>query len=471
MMNIRNYHYCFLFLLFSVLNISFSFAAIRFPSVIGDRMVLQRNSTVSLWGWADKGERISVQVSWNPGESYSVTASSDGSWGVKVKTPDAGGPYELIFQSADDRKVIKDVLIGEVWVCSGQSNMEMPLKGFTSQPVYGGNDLIAQSHNARIRLFTVRRNISQMPLDDCQGAWVLSESKETMNFSAVAYIYGAYLYKILNIPIGLIHTSWGGTPAEAWTDRETLERSFKEIPLQLIENSKHRSPAVLYNAMLHPLIPYGIRGVIWYQGEGNRMNPEQYGRLFPAMITNWRQKWGIGEFPFYFVQIAPYKCDSGKNSAELREAQLKTMLSVPNTGMAVTMDAGEYHTIHPGNKIAVGKRLAYWALAKTYHIEGIEYSGPVFKSMKVEDGKAVLDFDFAENGLTSLGKPMEGFSIAGNDQKFYPARALIKGKNVIVSSDSVPAPVAVRYGWENYLEGHLYNNAELPASSFRTDNW
>ncbi|WP_080903240.1 sialate O-acetylesterase [Parabacteroides sp. Marseille-P3160] len=465
------YPSCFLFVFFLFLSSSFSNASIRFPSVIGDRMVLQRNSTVSLWGWANKGERISVQANWNPDESYSAVASSNGKWEVRVKTPEAGGPYELTFQSANDRKVIKDVLIGEVWVCSGQSNMEMPLKGFISQPVYESNDIIAQSNNPQIRLFTVKRNISETPLEDCEGAWILSEPKEVANFSAVAYIYGAYLYKILNVPIGLIHASWGGTPAEAWTDKEILERSFKDIPIQLIEKSKHRSPAVLYNAMLHPLIPYGIRGVIWYQGEGNRMNPTQYERLFPAMVTNWRQKWGIGEFPFYFVQIAPYRYDSDKNSAELREAQLKTMLSVPNTGMAVTLDVGEYSTIHPGNKVAVGKRLAYWALAKTYHIEGIEYSGPVYKSMKIEGGEAILDFSFAENGLTSLGKPLEGFSIAGSDKKFYPVKAIIKGKNVIVSSDSVPQPVAVRYGWDNYVEGYLYNNAGLPASSFRTDTW
>ncbi len=446
-------------------------ASIRFPSVIGDHMVLQRNATVKLWGWADTGERISVHTGWNPDAVYTVNPSEDGKWEVSITTPDAGGPYELSFQSANDYKTIQGVLIGEVWLCSGQSNMEMPLKGFASQPVYGSNDIIAQSDNPNIRLFTVQRNTSPNPLDDCEGSWKRSSPKETAGFSAVAYIYGAYLQKILNVPVGLIHSSWGGTPAEAWTDKETLENSFKDIPIRIIEKNIHRSPTVLYNAMIHPLVPYSIRGVIWYQGEGNRMEPAQYARLFPAMITNWRQKWGFGEFPFYFVQIAPYKYDDKKNSAELREAQLHTLLHTPNTGMAVTMDVGEYGTIHPGNKTAVAKRLAYWALAKTYGMEGIEYCGPIYKSIQIDGTKAIVSFDFALNGLTSLGKPMEGFTVAGNDRKFYPAEAVIKGKNLIVVSDSVAAPVAVRYGWRNFIKGNLYNNAGLPASSFRTDNW
>jgi sialate O-acetylesterase len=390
---------------------------------------------------------------------------------VKIKTPEAGGPYELIFQSDLERKVLKNVLIGEVWLCSGQSNMEMPIKGFTSQPVFNSNDIIAKSNNPQIRLFTVERNLSMKPLDDCSGHWVEAAPDEVADFSAVGYLYGAYLYDVLKIPIGLIHSSWGGTPAEAWTSKEVLEQSFKEIPIQMIENSKHRSPSILYNAMINPLIPYGIRGVIWYQGEGNRMNPEQYERLFPSMIVNWRQAWGLGDFPFYFVQIAPYKYDDKKNSAELREAQLKTMLSVPNTGMAVTLDVGNYDLIHPGDKEAVAKRLAYWALAKTYQVKGIAYCGPIFNSRQIKENQIVIDFNYAEQGLSSFGKELDGFVVSGNDRVFYPAKARIEGKNVIVSSDSVLHPVAVRYGWCNYLQGTLYNNAGLPASSFRTDSW
>ncbi|MFA7583069.1 MAG: sialate O-acetylesterase [Proteiniphilum sp.] len=460
-----------LFLSLLLISNGYARAAIRFPAVITDHMVLQQNTEVVLWGWADPGERITVQSTWQPVTNYSATVAADGTWRLKMSTPSAGGPYELIFQSSSDRKTIKDVLIGEVWICSGQSNMEMPLKGFTSQPVEGSNEIIAQSSNPQLRLFTVKRNTSSMPLLDCEGSWVLSTPQEAAFFSAVAYMYGSYLQKVLQVPVGLIHSSWGGTPAEAWTDRETLESSFKEIPIRILEKSIHRSPAVLFNAMIHPIIPYTMRGVIWYQGEGNRMAPEQYRSLFPAMITNWRQRWGIGDFPFYFVQIAPYKYDDKKNSAELREAQLLTMLHTPHTGMAVTMDVGEVESIHPKNKADVARRLAYWALAKTYGMEGIECSGPIFRTMATEGNHAVLEFDFASNGLSSFGKPLDGFTIAGSDRKFYSAVAVIKGKNLIVSSDSVSQPVAVRYAWSNYAEGHLFNTAGLPASSFRTDNW
>jgi Domain of unknown function (DUF303). len=435
-------------------------------------MVLQRNSNVKLWGWADKGEQVSVQPSWDQTKSYIAESLPDGKWWVEIPTPNAGGPYDLIFQSLNDRKVLKDVLIGEVWICSGQSNMEMPLKGFMSQPVYESNDIIAHSNNSQIRLFTVKRNISQTPLEDCEGEWKPSGPKDVINFSAVAYLYGEYLHKVLNVPIGLIHTSWGGSPAEAWTDEETLKHDFPEISIRLYEEKRrHKSPSVLYNAMLNPLMPFGIRGVIWYQGEDNRANPIQYERLLPAMIQTWRQKWGQGEFPFYFTQIAPFRYDSTCNTAELREAQLNVMLKTPNTGMAVTLDVGEWETIHPGNKVAVAKRLAYWALANTYRMEGVEYCGPIFKSKRIDGNKVILDFDFAEQGLTSLGKSLDGYTIAGNDRKFYPAQAIIKGKSLVVTSDSVPNPVAVRYGWSNYLNGNLYNNAGIPASSFRTDNW
>lgn len=462
-----------LFFIFHVIflyNISVK-ASIRFPALISDHMVLQQNTDVTLWGWANPNEDISIQSSWQNEKVYMTTTDSNGKWSVKIPTFDAGGPYELVFKSSSDIKTIKDILIGEVWICSGQSNMEMPLKGFTSQPVLESNEIIAQSDNPQLRMFTVERNTSQSPLSNCEGNWVLSTPKEAASFSAVAYIYGSYLQKVLNIPVGLIHSSWGGTPAEAWTDKETLERSFKDIPIQLIEKSPHRSPTVLYNAMIHPLIPYSIRGVIWYQGEGNRMAPTQYKSLFPAMISNWRKQWNIGDFPFYFVQIAPYKYDDKKNSAELREAQMQTMLSMPNTGMVVTLDIGEYENIHPGNKTLVARRLAYWALANTYDIEGIEYSGPIFKKIKIDGSNAILEFDFAANGLSSFGKSLDSFIIAGQDRKFYPASAIIKGKSLIVSSDSVAEPVAVRYGWSNFVEGSLFNNAGLPASSFRTDNW
>jgi sialate O-acetylesterase len=446
------------------------YAGVRLPAIVSDHMVLQQNSMAKIWGWCDES-KITVKVSWEPGKKYQA-AVIGGKWLVPVNTPAAGGPYEITIFSPAETIRLHDILIGEVWLCSGQSNMQMSFRGYDSQPVYGSNDVVANSANAGIRLFTVKRKTSPLPLDDCEGQWVLSNPATVIGFSAVAYVYGKYLQDVLKIPVGLIHSSWGGSPAEAWTDGKTLQE-FPEIDLseRTPANRLHKTPSYLYNAMIHPLIHFGIRGAIWYQGEDNRANPSLYRQLFPAMIKNWRDLWQQGDFPFYFVQIAPYKYDATVNTAYLREAQLETMRSVANTGMAVTIDIGEYATIHPGEKITVGKRLAYWALAKTYGMEGIAFSGPVYKTMEVKENKAILRFEYADNGFTTLGKPLDGFMVAGSDKHFYPAVAIIKGKTVEVSCDSVQQPVAVRYGWSNFSVGTLYNNAALPASSFRTDDW
>jgi sialate O-acetylesterase len=433
-------------------------------------MVLQQNSTVKIWGWSDE-PNITVKVGWASGKEYRV-AVTNGKWLVPVNTPAAGGPYDITIASPSQTIVLADVLLGEVWLCSGQSNMYMSFRGYESQPVYGSNDIVANSADSDIRLFTVARKTSPQLVNDCEGEWTLSQPSTVIDFSAVAYVYGKYLHEVLRVPVGLIHSSWGGSPAEAWMDSEALE-NFPEVDLseRTPANRIHKTPTYLFNAMIYPIIDFGIRGVIWYQGEDNRANPALYRRLFPAMIANWRKLWQQGDFPFYFVQIAPYKYNATVNSAYLREAQLDAMRTTNNTGMAVTMDIGEYETIHPGEKITVGKRLAYWALAKTYHLDGIAFSGPVYKSMEVAAHKVVLRFDYADMGFTTLGKPLDGFTVAGSDKRFYPATAVIKGKTVEVTCDSVPQPVAVRYGWDNFVTGTLFNNAGLPASSFRTDDW
>jgi sialate O-acetylesterase len=446
------------------------YAGIQLPAVISDHMVLQQNSAVKIWGWSDESS-ITVKVSWAPDKEYPATVTN-GKWLIPVQTPGAGGPYDITIASTAETIVLSDVLIGEVWLCSGQSNMQMSFRGYDSQPVYGSNDVVANSTDSDIRLFTVARKTSPQPVNDCEGAWKPALPSSVIDFSAVAYLYGKYLHEVLRVPIGLIHSSWGGSPVEAWMDGETLG-NFPEIDLseQTPANRIHKTPAYLFNAMIYPIIDFGIRGVIWYQGEENRTNPALYRRLFPAMIENWRTLWQQGDFPFYFVQIAPYKYNSKVNTAYLREVQLKTMYAVNNTGMAVTMDIGEYETIHPGEKITVAKRLAYWALAKTYQLDGIIYSGPVYKIMEVKGNKAILHFDYADNGFTTLGKPLDGFVVAGSDRRFYPAMAVIKGKTIEITCDSVSQPVAVRYGWENFTVGTLFNNAGLPASSFRTDEW
>ncbi len=448
-------------------------AGLKLPAVIGNNMVLQQQSTCNLWGWAKSGDTVCIELGWNR-DTVSCVTNPGNKWEINFTTPSAGGPYEIIIK-ADTTFILENILIGEVWVCSGQSNMEMPLHGYISMPVLGSNDYIAHAHNSNIRLFTVGKRVSTKPEDNCNGEWVVAGPKEVARFSAVAYSYGKYLEDILDIPIGLIHSSWGGTPAEAWTDGDALFAEFGANDEVGFETDKVTpcSPSVLFNGMISPILNYSIRGVIWYQGTSNRKRPKQYSRLFPAMIKNWRSRWGLGEFPFYFVQNAPYsfRFDKNTQSALLREVQLKTMLTVPNTGMVVTMDVGDSLCNHPPEKIIVGARLAYWALAKTYHMEGLFYSGPVYKSMYVLQNKAILTFDFAEFGLSSFGKELRHFSIASNDRVFYPAFAFIHDTIVEVWSPHVSDPVAVRYCWDNYAEGTLFNNAGLPASSFRTDEW
>lgn len=451
-------------------------AELRLPSVVGNHMVLQQKRTVNVWGWAKPGASVSVKAGWLK-KAVKTVAAGEGKWKLSLETPEAGGPYEIIVKS-DTTIILKDVLIGEVWVCSGQSNMQMPVVGIPSQPVNGSNDCIARAKNNNIRLLTVERTFSTKPLDDCKGNWNVASPSSVVNFSAVALFFGQYLNEILGIPIGLISTNYGGTPAESWTDEATLMRDFSEIDLTVLNSDKvnAQSPTVLFNSMIHPILNYSIRGAIWYQGESNIFNrgkkgAEQYTRLFPAMVRNWREQWNQGDFPFYYVQIAPFKYSEKDNSAYLREAQLKAMKIISNAGMAVTMDIGDSDCIHPAEKILVGKRLAYWALAKTYGIEALPCSGPVYKDMTINKNKAILRFDYAENGLSDFGNELQGFVVAGEDRQFHPAKAKISNNNLEVKSEKVKNPVAVRYCWENYAVGTLFNTAGLPASSFRTDDW
>ncbi len=365
---------------------------------------------------------------------------------------------------------INDILVGEVWICSGQSNMQQTLRGYNNQPTENGNRDILLSANNNIRMFTVERVTADQPAEKCEGSWEIASPATAVNFSAAGYYFARDLHAVLGVPIGMIHTSWGGTNSEAWTSKETLAKFDPEIMFKSDRPPHQKS--VLFNGMISPLIPYAIKGAIWYQGESNRQNPVAYGELFPAMITDWRTHWGQGDFPFYFVQIAPYKYDGGMTSAIVRESQMKTMEKVPNAGMAVTMDIGNYECIHPPKKAEVGQRLALWALAKDYGIEGISYSGPIYKSVDFNEGKAIITFDHADGGLSTLDQELEGLEIAGADKKFQKASYSLNGKGqLVVWSENVPDPKAVRYGWSDWVDGRLYNALELPASSFRTDNW
>jgi sialate O-acetylesterase len=454
--------------------------ALKLPSIFQSGMVLQQNREDPVWGWAEPGAAITIHPSWEL-KTYRTKADSRGKWMAKIAAPNAGGPYKLTIHADTTTIVFSNVLVGEVWVASGQSNMEMPVKGYFNTPVLHSDEIITDSKNKWIRLFKVHHNTSTKPQKNFKGNWAQAQPASVADFSVAGYIFGRKLQRVLGVPVGIIQSTWGGTSVQSWTDGKTLQKFG--IDLNKLNNvgglnkrykgkkAPKRHPGVLYNAMIAPMIPYGIRGAIWYQGERDRRAPELYGKIFPAMIKSWRKKWNEGAFPFYFVQIAPYDYGKKVNSAYLREAQLKTMQKVPNTGMAVTLDIGTKHPIHPPYKIKVGDRLAYWALAKTYGIHGIAYSGPIYKSMKVKNGKAYLQFSHAPMGLTTFGDSLTHFTIAGADKKFYPAKTKITRKGIVVWSKQVSHPAAVRYGWKNWLIGHLFNTYGLPAPSFRTDDW
>ncbi len=645
---------------------------IQMPSIFSDNMVIQQETDAAVWGKAVEGTKIKISASW--GSSAQAIADKDGNWITKINTPKFGGPYELKVEDGYSKIVFKNVMIGEVWLCSGQSNMEMPLAGWPPRDTIQNSSIeIKNADYPQIRLFTVTRAYAAEPQFDCLGKWSECNPQTIEQFSATAFFFGKKLHKELNVPIGLIHSSWGGTPVESWISKENLIKFEKyrdtykrieaskeqivllnnwlnkhtiinvnekpeserwknlnfndeecssinyddaawydinlpqlwesteigafdgviwfrkkieipekwinknlvlelgpiddmditfvngnkvgayeatgyyqidrvyEIPSDFVtgkslsiavrvldnqgggglwgtkeklsiglkdgsekinlagiwkylpvaefvggklfvfgsENNeyKNRPPldekisdhtiSALYNGMIAPLIPYNLRGAIWYQGESNTGNPEEYKTLFPLMIDNWRRDFG-NEFSFYFTQIAPYNYGADTKSQFLREAQLLS-LSVPKTGMIVTMDIGNPENIHPSNKKDVGDRLAFWALAKDYG-KKVDYSGPIYKSMKVEDGKAILTFDYDEGLSINTREGKNNFKVAGSDMVFYDADVEVKGDKLIVSSDKIKEPFSVRYCWSNTEEGTLFNKAGLPASSFRTDN-
>jgi sialate O-acetylesterase len=443
-------------------------------------MVLQQQTNAAIWGWCKAETKITVITSWNKKE-YITKSDISGKWIIKVSTPVAGGPYTITINDGELLQ-LKNVLIGEVWLCSGQSNMEMPMKGFRGQPVLGSNDAILKSKNSNIRLFTVPRAPKTEPQSNCKEAnWLEAQPGNVAEFSATAYYFGKLLNEILDVPIGLIHVSYGGSCIQAWMSKN-YSQSFEDLKIPETNDTikvPNRTPTVLFNGMLNPVIGYGIKGCIWYQGETNYKEADIYPRLFATMVSEWRTLWGIGDFPFYYAQIAPFNYaqftpnDNNPrfNSAYIREAQLKSVDTIPNSGMAVLMDIGEEKSIHPVNKKVGGERLAYWAIAKTYGIAGFGYSSPTFKAIEIKDSVIVVSFNNVPNGLTSFGKDLNCFEIAGADRKFYPATAKLGAKSVTVTAPEVKLPVAVRYAFKDFVTGDLFNTEGLPVSSFRSDNW
>lgn len=623
-------------------------AKLKLPAIFNDNMVLQQRATDPVWGWADPGTTVKVRGSWPGAKTVSAKADASGKWELRVKTPGAGGPFTLTIQGKETL-VLHNIMIGEVWVCSGQSNMEMPVAGWGGAPLLNSRQEIQAARFPQIRLFTVKRDIALAPQQDCTGSWSECSPETVGSFSATAYFFGRELFRKLKVPIGLIHTSWGGTVAEAWTSDEALrklggftpqldkidsvkphlkdlmasydqqlarwntesgqihteyakadfdDRDWKtmklpgfwetrgypdldgvvwyrrtvevpaswagkpltlslgpiddeditffneqkiggyekpgffaqdrvyEIPAGAARAGKNEIsirvtdtggnggfggkpdqmrlylgadttqaiplagewkfkigpikpvtqfgsnpnlPTVLYNGMIAPIIPFGIRGAIWYQGEANVGRAAQYEELFPAMIADWRSRWQEGNFPFYFVQIAPYPYGGDlTQSAALRDAQRRSLVT-PHTGMVVTLDIGNVKNIHPANKQEVGRRLSLWALANTYGKKGIVYSGPLYKGLKVEGNKAVVSFTHTDGGLIAKGGTLDWFEIAGSDGRFVAGHAVISGNQIVVTATAVPHPTAVRYGWKDTAEPHLCNKAGLPASSFSSE--
>jgi sialate O-acetylesterase len=456
--------------------------------LFSNNMVLQRGLPLHVWGWTDPGQTVTVQLAH---ESATATADSAGKWTAQLPPMTAGGPYTLAVSGPQSR-TLTNVLIGDVWICSGQSNMQMGIGN-----VKNAEQEISEADYPQIRLFTVDDTIAYTPNTsvstndgDLSGQWSVCTPRTVRTggwngFTAAGYFFGRMLYQQLHVPIGLIHTSWGGTIAEAWTSAEALQTmpDFQsrldniakiQADPQLAPKNNPNQVTVLYNGMIAPLIPYGIKGAIWYQGESNAGRAYQYRTLLPTMIRDWRTRWGEGDFPFFIVQLANFQAtqpEPGDDAwAELREAQLMTTRSVPKTGMAVIIDIGDAKDIHPKDKQDVGKRLALAALAIAYGKKG-EYSGPNYRSMRQEGNTIRLTFDHIGGGLVAKGGKLEGFAVAGEDRHFVWADATIVGNAVVVSSPQVAHPVAVRYAWATNPVCNLYNKADLPASPFRTDDW
>lgn len=440
-------------------------ARIRLPAVISDHMVLQRNSSVKIWGWGEPNEKVVITTSWN-NKIDSTLVNGNAKWEIIIPTAEAGGPYTIELNGHNDI-LLENILIGEVWICSGQSNMEMNYYWGLPQMK---ND-IPLAFNSSIRFFHVPKSTALSLQENGEGNWTICDTTTVKSFSAVAYYFGKKLNDELNVPIGLIHASWGGTPAEAWTPSNVIDGDevLKVAAKQLNPSGSWPvKPGLAFNSMIAPLTNFSITGAIWYQGESNTGTAFTYHQLFSSMIQSWRNEWGK-QFPFLFVQLAPYAYWNKNIGALLREAQAET-LDVPGTGMVVTTDiGGDTADIHPRNKKEVGFRLARLALLEVYH-KNIAAHSPSVSSMHIEKDRIVVTFKHT-SGLMQEGKTVTGFFIAGNDGIFYPAEAKIDRNMVTIWNKMVKQPVAVRYAFSNTAAGNVFDYGGLPVAPFRTDKW
>ncbi|WP_276374124.1 sialate O-acetylesterase [Chryseolinea sp. H1M3-3] len=457
---------------FALLVILFCFlesqAQLRLPVIFDDHMVIQQKTTVPIWGWAHPSQKLTINVSWDT-TTIRTQADNGTFWKTAMNTPPAGGPHTITIKAGNDELTLQDVLSGEVWLASGQSNMEWSMNAAAD-----GKPIIDQINDPNIRLFNVPRSSAGTLQAKGEGDWKVCNKETVDNFSAVAYFFGKKLNQNLNVPIGLINSSWGGTPAEVWISQELVEgnNELRESATKLKGDQPWApvKPGVVFNSMINPLLPFRITGVLWYQGESNTAAPSTYKILMESLIKDWRKQFQT-EFPFYYVQIAPFSGYSGQSGTLLREQQVK-MLEIPKTGMVVISDlVDDVKDIHPKYKKTVGERLANVALADTYGQLGIVFRSPLYKSMKVEKNKIRITFDHAGTGLQAKGGDLTEFVIAGDDHKFYPAKAKIDKGTVVVSAKEVKNPVAVRFAWSNSSMPNLFSKSGLPVPNFRTDSW
>jgi len=453
-------------ILFLLLSSSIAMAVVRLPAIIGSHMVLQQKSAVQLWGWSAPAEKITIQPSWDTA-SYTVVAGRGARWTALIKTPAAGGPYTIKIKGSNEL-LLEDVMIGEVWVCGGQSNMEWS----ADQGLKQAKEESPNATNGKIRFFYVPKSTSATPQDDVHARWVVCNPQDMLHFSTIGYFFGKQINASTGFPVGLINSNWGGTPAEVWTPEEIITRDP-----DLLHAAEKLTPTAwwphirgeAYNAMIYPLTQFSIAGAIWYQGESNVTTHFMYRRLFTSMIDSWRKAWGK-TFPFYFVQIAPYTYgDTHINGAFLREAQTQSAAH-PKTGMVVISDlVDDVKNIHPNLKKEVAIRLSNYALAETYGVKGLNYKSPTYAAHAVEKESIRIQFKDVPTTLMSKGGELTDFFIAGADGVFVPAKAKIEEKTVLVSAKTVKDPVHVRFGFTNTAMPNLFSAEGLPVNLFRTD--
>ncbi len=455
-------------------------AKITFPSVISDNMVLQQQTEVALWGKAVPGKTVTVKAGWAKSPIRTVADSETGKWSVRISTPAAGGPYEITV-SDGEAVTLKNVLVGEVWFCSGQSNMEMPVKGYNSQPAKGATEFIVGAKASRpIRICNIKKKSSRTVEEVSEGSWEEHVPSVVAKTSATAYFFAEALQSAIDVPVGIIVSSWGGSSIETWIPREVIAKDFPEFDLKFlddpsIEVHNYQAPSLLFNGQVAPLVPYTFKGMIWYQGETNRFRPAQYIRLQTAYVQAMRDIFQVPDAPFYFAQIAPFKYGDGTNCelGYFNEAQQKTLDCIPHSGMAVLCDIGEFGTIHPCEKRKVGQRLAYLAMRHDYGFDFLEADAPLYTGVEFKEGKAYVSFSTG-TGLSPMGCELGGFEMAGADKVYHKAVGELSGKDnrvIVVSCAEVPEPVAVRYCFRDWSEGSVYNNYGIPVAPFRSDDW